>query len=1099
MPKRKKFCSVLLHLSHYTAASMAVALALVLTLLLRSPLEPTLASLFFVAIVVSSWHYGLGPGLLAIFLSALALDYFFIPPVYTFSSFAHWSNLVQLGVFLGAALMISSLAAAHKQAEVALRSAHDELERRVQQRTTELSKTNEALQTEVTNRKQVEQERNILYQLAHDLARASDVNTIASHLFVRAKSLLKADYGWLMLANANGTELIGAAAYGMDTAAFCQERIDLSREIAPAAVAFLQKQPVVVADVAQNPLVSERLRKAYHFVQSSCVAPLLKGEHVVGAFMVGYTSQREVTLEELRLLQLLSDEAALAVERARLADEVQRSEKRFRALIEQSTDAIALLAADSTLLYVSPSGSRMFGRSWEERIGRSVFELIHPEDLPSIKDRFAQLVREPDVTLSAQLRYQHQDGSWRWVEAVGQNLLAEPSVQAIVVNYRDITERKQAEEALRQSEERYRQLVELSPQGIFIQCEDKVVFVNGTLVQLLGAAHPAELIGKPVLAFVHPDSRRVMKECIQQLRKGQRTTKLLEEKFVRLDGTVIDVEIAGSFLTYRGKPATQVIVQDITERKRVEAMLAERARLATMGAAVGVALTQSDSLQAMLQRCAEAMVQHLNATLARIWILKQGQNVLELQASADLYTHLDGAHSRVPVGQFKIDLIAQERQPHLTNTVIGDPHVYDQEWAKRKRRVAFAGYPLLVEDRLVGVLAMFTRQPLTAFTLEALAAVADKVALGIERKQGEEALRKSEARFQLVTRATNDAVWEWNLLTNATWWNEGVHTLFGYPPEEVGVSFEWWINHLHPQDRERVISSIDVTLRSDRLTWTDEYRFRRVDGTYATVIGRAYVTRDDRGKPVRAVGAMMDITARKQMEEQLRDAATKLRALSRRLLEVQENERRALARELHDEVGQVLTGLRLTLEASLRLPPETARQRVEAGLTLVKELTNQVRQLSLDLRPAMLDDLGLAPALEWLCERYTTQTQVKIMFEQRGTIRRLLPAVETAAYRIVQEALTNIARHARVSKAVVRLEADQAQLAIEIQDQGQGFEPDIILTTRASSGLTGMRERAILLGGHLTVESALNTGTRVRATFPLSSPREASLLTGEEQ
>jgi PAS domain S-box-containing protein len=174
---------------------------------------------------------------------------------------------------------------------------------------------------------------------------------------------------------------------------------------------------------------------------------------------------------------------------------LRASEQRFRALIENSSDAVALLTGDGTLLYVSPSGSRMFSRSWGERLGRNAFDLMHPDDLPAIKDRFVHLLRVPDTTATVQFRYQHQDDSWRWVEAVGQNLLAEPGVQAVVVNYRDITERKEAEKALRESEERYRSLFENALEGIFRSTPTgRFTHVNPALVRMLGYDSAAEVL-----------------------------------------------------------------------------------------------------------------------------------------------------------------------------------------------------------------------------------------------------------------------------------------------------------------------------------------------------------------------------------------------------------------------------------------------------------------------------------------------------------------------------------------------------------------------------------------------------------------------------
>ena len=194
----------------------------------------------------------------------------------------------------------------------------------------------------------------------------------------------------------------------------------------------------------------------------------------------------------------------------------------------------------------------------------------------------------------------------------------------------------------------------------------------------------------------------------------------------------------------------------ITDRRRAEAQLERRARQAALGADVGVALAESGaSLRRTLQRCAESVVEHLDAAFARIWTLNPEEDVLELQASAGMYTHTDGAHGRVPVGRFKIGRIAEERRPHLTNSVVGDERVGDQEWARREGMVSFAGYPLIIEDRLVGVLAMFARRPLPEDTLETLSSVANTIAQGIERKRADEALkayaREREQMFEEVS------------------------------------------------------------------------------------------------------------------------------------------------------------------------------------------------------------------------------------------------------------------------------------------------------------------------------------------------------------
>lgn len=212
----------------------------------------------------------------------------------------------------------------------------------------------------------------------------------------------------------------------------------------------------------------------------------------------------------------------------------------------------------------------------------------------------------------------------------------------------------------------------------------------------------------------------------------------------------------------------------------------------------------------------------------------------------------------------------------------------------------------------------------------------------------------------------------------------------------------------------------------------------------------------------------------------------RLRALSRELVEVQESVQRAIARELHDEIGQALTALRLVLKNASGRRSDGAGVDLRHAQALVDGLVEKVRSLSLNLRPAALDDLGLVPALVLHCDHYTAQTGVRVDLTHADAEGRRFPSeVETAAYRITQEALTNVARHAEVADAAVRLWATGGTLYVQVQDAGAGFDPTCILATPRSSGLTGMRERARLLGGELTIESAPSSGTRLTAALPI--------------
>jgi PAS domain S-box-containing protein len=344
-----------------------------------------------------------------------------------------------------------------------------------------------------------------------------------------------------------------------------------------------------------------------------------------------------------------------------------------------------------------------------------------------------------------------------------------------------------------------------------------------------------------------------------------------------------------------------------------------------------------------------------------------------------------------------------------------------------------------------------------------------------ERKQAEEQLRESEERLHRFFEAAFEgiAIHDEGVILDA---NESLAAMFGYPLD--GIVGKHVLDLATPETRAGVLRHLadgeEVPYEATGL--------RRDGSTFpGEVCGKGIPYH---GRTVR-VTAVRDISERKRSEAKLQEYAQRLQALSRRLLEVQEVERRHLARELHDEIGQVLTGLKLTLEMGTRLQAGELHASLIAAQALVRDLTTRVRDLSLRLRPTMLDDLGLRPALLWHFERYTAQTKVHVVFEQHGLDRRFPPEVETAAYRIVQEALTNVARHAGAHEVTVRIWLDQDLLCLQVEDGGRGLDPDAVRAAGTTGGLSGMQERAELLGGRLTVDSGHGTGTRVTAELPV--------------
>lgn len=281
----------------------------------------------------------------------------------------------------------------------------------------------------------------------------------------------------------------------------------------------------------------------------------------------------------------------------------------------------------------------------------------------------------------------------------------------------------------------------------------------------------------------------------------------------------------------------------------------------------------------------------------------------------------------------------------------------------------------------------------------------------------------------------------------------------------------------------RVVSALTVSISGVERPWG-------VLG--ADTAGRQRFSADDVNFLQAIANVLAEAIRRAHAERALREAHAQERALRRRLqahsrlvMDAQEAERRRIARELHDEIGQALTGLKLTLENVQRLASDGSSVTLCRARSLVDELLRRTHDLSLDLRPAMLDDFGLGPALSWLVERYTAQTGVEVTLAEVAFNGRLRPGVETAAYRIVQEALTNVARHAGVRRARVSCVLVENCLRVEVADDGSGFHLANVPMNR-TSGLAGMEERARSTGGRFVLQAAPGQGTTVVAELALA-------------
>ncbi len=387
-------------------------------------------------------------------------------------------------------------------------------------------------------------------------------------------------------------------------------------------------------------------------------------------------------------------------------------------------------------------------------------------------------------------------------------------------------------------------------------------------------------------------------------------------------------------------------------------------------------------------------------------------------------------------------------------------------------------------------------QQLTIVNEELSREIAEHWRIEQEAQTGRALLEKTFASFQdavFVIDASNRSV---------AACNQAVERIFGYRIDEViGRSTEFL--HVDREHYERFAQEGDPVL-ADKGVYQTEFEMRRKDGQVFATESTVSLITDAVGKWINAVSVVRDVSERKRTEQerelllqQVDADRERLQTLSQQLLDTQETERRFIARELHDEIGQAMTALKINLQSAMQMPSMKETQDLLAeNIRIAERVLQQVRDLSLDLHPSLLDDLGLAPALRWYVDRVAQRAGLNAEFITDAEAPRAPARIEIACFRIAQETLTNVQRHARAKNVRVELTQRERELQLTIQDDGVGVDVSSALERAArgsSLGLVGMQERAQLVGGRLEIESSEDRGTRVRATFPLADQNRGEM------
>jgi PAS domain S-box-containing protein len=353
-----------------------------------------------------------------------------------------------------------------------------------------------------------------------------------------------------------------------------------------------------------------------------------------------------------------------------------------------------------------------------------------------------------------------------------------------------------------------------------------------------------------------------------------------------------------------------------------------------------------------------------------------------------------------------------------------------------------------------------------------------------------EALQRSEKSLSEAQRIAGLGNWEWDLRTNELRWSDETYRIFGLSPQQTATTYVAFLNYVHPDDREFVKKSVNEAIH-DRQPYNIEHRIVLPNGLVRIIHEQGEVKFDERDEPINIVGTVQDITERKRAEEELTYSREQLRNLSMHLQSVREEERTTIAREIHDELGQVLTALKMDLSwlDKKHRGDKSLEERTESMLSLVDSTIQTVKRISSELRPGVLDHLGLAAAIEWQAKEFEKHTGISCDVSVDPDDIVLDRQHSTTIFRIFQEALTNVARHAHATQVRISLHERDDRITLHVDDNGKGITKKQINNPQ-SFGLIGIQERVHFLNGEIKIKGTRNKGTSLAIHIPLEKKED---------